>query len=128
MPLPRRTGSSLPVFLTKHDLMRTYFYVDKCLHFAMEVTGFDWDGGNWPRCGRHGVSREEIEQVLLGEPAVMAAPFPGEPRMRAIGKTAAGRYVFLVFMLREIDGETKLRPTSARYMHQKEIDHYEDQS
>ena len=94
----------------------------------MEVTGFDWDGGNWPKCGKHGVSREEVEQVLLGEPAVMADPFPGEPRMRAIGKTAAGRYVFLVFMLREIDGETKLRPISARYMHQKEIDHYEDQS
>ena len=45
--------------------------------------------------------------------------------MRAIGKSAAGRYVFVVFMLREIDGQTKLRPISARYMHQKEIDHYE---
>jgi uncharacterized protein len=28
-------------------------------------------------------------------------------------------------MVREIDGMTKLRPISARYMHQKEIDHYE---
>ena len=45
--------------------------------------------------------------------------------MRAIGTTAAGRYVFLVFMLRQIDGETRLRPISARYMHQKEIAHYE---
>lgn len=48
--------------------------------------------------------------------------------MRAIGKTAAGRYVFVVFMPRDIDGLTKLRPISARYMHQKEVDHYEDQS
>jgi uncharacterized DUF497 family protein len=47
--------------------------------------------------------------------------------MRAIGKTAAGRYVFVVFMLREIAGSTKLRPISARYMHQKEIIHYESQ-
>ena len=47
--------------------------------------------------------------------------------MRAIGMTGAGRYVFLVFMLRKIDGQTLLRPISARYMHQKEIDHYESQ-
>jgi uncharacterized protein len=93
----------------------------------MEIAGFDWDDGNWPKCGNHGVSREEIEQVLLGEPAVMADPFPGEPRMRAIGKTATGRYVFLVFMLREIGSQTKLRPISARYMLRKEVDHYEGQ-
>ena len=94
----------------------------------MKITGFDWDDGNWPKCGKHGVSREEIEQVLLGEPVVMADPFPVEPRMRAIGKTRAGRYIFLVFMLREIGGETRLRPISARYMHQKEVDYYESQS
>ena len=91
----------------------------------MKVAGFDWDEGNWPKCGKHGVSRTEIEEVLLGTPAVMPDPFPEEPRMRAIGTTAAGRHVFLVFMLRQIDGETRLRPISARYMHQKEIAHYE---
>ena len=93
----------------------------------MKIAGFDWDSGNWPECGKHGVSQEEIEQVLLGKPAVMADPNPDEPRLRAIGKTAAGRYVFLVFMRREIDSQTKLRPISARYMHQKEVDHYENQ-
>lgn len=94
----------------------------------MKIVGFDWDDGNWPKCGKHGVSREEIEQVLLGEPAVMADPFPDEPRMRAIGKTQAGRYVFLAFMLRTIDGQAKLRPISARYMHPKEVAHYEGQN
>jgi uncharacterized DUF497 family protein len=93
----------------------------------MEIAGFDWDNGNWAKCGNHGVSREEIEQVLLGEPAVMADPYPNEPRKRAIGKTSNGRYVFLVFMLRGVEGQTRLRPISARYMHQKEIDHYEGQ-
>jgi uncharacterized DUF497 family protein len=92
----------------------------------MKITGFDWDSGNWPKCGKHGVSRDEIEQVFLGAPAVMADPHPKEPRMRAIGKTESGRYVFLVFMLREVDGYVKLRPISARYMHQKEIIHYEN--
>lgn len=94
----------------------------------MRIAGFDWDDGNWPKCGKHGVSREEIEQVLLGEPAIMADPHPDEPRVRAIGKTAAGRYVFLVVMRREVDGQAKLRPISARYMHQKEVDQYEGQS
>lgn len=91
----------------------------------MKIAGFDWDKGNWPKCGKHGLSRDEIEQVFLGTPAVLADPHPDEPRMRAIGKTAAGRYAFVVFMVREIDDQTRLRPISARYMHQKEIDHYE---
>ncbi|QXR34711.1 BrnT family toxin [Alcaligenes aquatilis] len=94
----------------------------------MEIHGLDWDDGNWPKCGKHGVTREEIEQVFLGGPAVMPDPFPDEPRMRAIGKTVAGRYVFLVFMFRKVGGQTKLRPISARFMHQKEIDHYEQKT
>lgn len=94
----------------------------------MKIAGFDWDDGNWPKCGKHGVSRAEIEEVFTGTPAVLADPFPKEARMRAIGKSAAGRYVFVVFMLREIDGQTKLRPISARYMHEKEIAHYEGTS
>ena len=94
----------------------------------MKIVGFDWDDGNWPKCGKHGVSRTEIEHVLLGKPAVMADPHPGEPRMRAIGRTEAGRHVFLVFVFRTISSQTRLRPISARYMHQKEIDHYKQQT
>ena len=94
----------------------------------MKISGFEWDEGNWPKCGKHGVTREEIEQVLSGEPAVMADPHPNEPRMRAIGKTTTGRFVFLVFMLRRLGRKTLIRPISARYMHQKEIDHYESQT
>ena len=92
----------------------------------MKTVGFDWDDGNWPKCGKHGVSRAEIEDVLLNTPAVMPDPHPEEPRMRAIGKTFAGRYVFLVFMVRKFDDQLFLRPISARFMHQKEIDHYEN--
>ncbi len=47
--------------------------------------------------------------------------------MRAIGKTDAERHIFLVFVLREIENKVFLRPISARFMHQKEIDHYESQ-
>ncbi len=74
----------------------------------MKASGFDWDTGNWPKCGKHGVSREA--------------------RMRVLGKTRAGRYVFLVFMPRTVQGRKLIRPISARYMHKKEIDHYESSS
>lgn len=94
----------------------------------MKISGFEWDEGNWPKCGKHGVSREEIEQVMQGQPAVLPDPHPREPRLRAIGRTTDGRWVFLVFMLRKLDRVTVIRPISARYMHQKEIDHYESQT
>ncbi len=93
----------------------------------LKIAGFDWDEGNWPKCAKHGVSREEIEQVLRGTPAVMTDPHPDGLRLRAIGKTNNGRYVFLIFMLRKVGDKTLLRAISARYMHQKEIDHYENQ-
>ena len=51
-----------------------------------------------------------------------------EERLRAIGTTDAGRHVFLVFTLRERGGQRFIRPISARYMHQKEIDSYEKEN
>ncbi|WP_209304334.1 BrnT family toxin [Pusillimonas caeni] len=94
----------------------------------IRIAGFDWDSGNWPKCGKHGVSLAEIEAVLLKAPMVMADPHPGEPRMRAIGRTPTGRYVFLVFVLKHVSGQAVLRPISARYMHKKEVAHYAKQS
>ena len=93
----------------------------------MKAAGFDWDEGNWPKCGKHGVSKTDIESVFLNTPSVMADPHPDEPRMRAIGKTHSGRYVFLVFMMRQFNHQWLIRPISARFMHQREIDHYENQ-
>lgn len=45
--------------------------------------------------------------------------------MRAVGRTRSGRYVFLVFMLRNAHGGALIRPISARYMDSKETAHYE---
>jgi uncharacterized protein len=47
-----------------------------------------------------------------------------ETRFRAIGKTPAGRHVFIVFAIRE----NRIRPISARFMHTKEVDHYEKEN
>lgn len=93
-----------------------------------KIDGFDWDDGNWPKCGKHGVSKTEIEEVILNGPAVMPDPCRTEIRMRAIGKTQAGRHVFLVYQIREVLGLRLLRPISARFMHKKEIESYEKQT
>jgi len=78
--------------------MRIAFVYTNSYTIPMKVSGFEWDDGNWPKCGKHGVSQDEIEEMFLGVPAVMADPNPKEPRQRAIGKTANGRYVFVVFV------------------------------
>ncbi|MCL6230381.1 hypothetical protein M4Z11_07280 [Bartonella sp. G70] len=43
-----------------------------------------------------------------------------------MGRTYNERYIFLVFTLRTIKNKLFVRPISARYMHQKEIDFYEN--
>ena len=93
----------------------------------MRVNGFQWDFGNWPKCGRHGVPRDDIESIFLKE--VQVFPDKGaartETRFNAVGTTDSGRHVFVVFVLREGTKGTYIRPISARYMHAKEIKHYE---
>ena len=91
---------------------------------------FDWDDGNRRKCEKHGVSIGEIETFLRGTPYV--APDHkhslGEERFLAVGRTATGRPLFVVFALRARDGRIYIRPISARYMHRKEIENYEKKS
>ena len=92
---------------------------------ASRIKGFDWDGGNWPKCARHGLSKAEIESVFHHAPAVFADPTQSEQRLRAIGISDRQRYVFVVFTFRELEDGTYVRPISARHMHKKEIDRYD---
>ena len=93
------------------------------------VDGFDWDDGNLAKCEKHGVPRDAIEGVFHREVHVFPDPTHSrtETRYLAIGTTQAGRHVFLAFTLRERDGLHLIRPISARYMHPKEVTHYEAQ-
>lgn len=90
----------------------------------MKIAGFDWDSGNWPKCGKHGVSREEIERLFLGGQAHVAPDLkhttPTESRHIAAGRVD-GRAMFVAFAFR---GDF-IRPISARYMHEKEVSNYE---
>ncbi len=93
------------------------------------VALFEWDGGNWPKCGKHGVSQAEIEYVLSNNPLVLADRYPEdmETRFDAVGKNRRRRYVFVVFTLGDRNGGRVIRPISARYMHGEEIENYERQ-
>lgn len=93
------------------------------------VAAFDWDDGNREKCRKHGVSIEEIEHVLSDRPLVApdirhSGP---EDRFVAVGRTPAGRPLFVAFTIRGRDGRDLLRPVSARYMHRREIARYEAQ-
>jgi uncharacterized DUF497 family protein len=87
------------------------------------VRGFDWDTGNRAKCQKHGVSIAEIEALFMRNPRI--APDPrhsqDEDRVIAMGRTSAGRPLFVAFTLREKNGELLIRPVTARYMHAKEI-------
>ena len=96
---------------------------------SSRVQGFDWDDGNRAKCQKHGVSIPEIEALFMNAPRI--APDPkhsdDEDRMIAVGRTNAGRPVFVAFTIRT-KNRRLIRPVTARYMHAKEIAAYEKES
>ncbi len=92
----------------------------------MKFDGFEWDAGNRDKCQKHGVSSAEIESVFAGN--VIILPDTGnssiERRFRAIGSTLDGRTAFVVFTFRPGRSGELVRPISARYMHQREVEFY----
>ena len=93
-------------------------------------TGFDWDAGNRAKCQKHGVSVAQVEGLFSRSLLIIpdASHSESEERLRAIGKTARGRSVFLVFTIRVRAGKRVIRPVSARYMHKEEVRHYEQEN
>ena len=66
------------------------------------LSGFDRDAGNRAKCEKHGVSVDEIEATFAAPLLIIpdAAHSQTESRIRALGRTGAGRMVFLVFTVR----------------------------
>lgn len=94
------------------------------------VIGFQWDRGNARKSeDKHGVGQSEAEQVFFNEPLlVLADPVHSrsEQRFHALGATDAGRRLHVTFTLRE--GGSRIRVISARDMHRKERQRYEQES
>jgi len=96
----------------------------------MQIAGFDWDDGNRSKCQEHGISETAIESMFRSSIAVLPDPLhsKSEERFKAIGKSEAGRWIFVVFTLRTRRGKRLVRPISARFMHRKEVEHYEKET
>ena len=96
---------------------------------GMSVNGFTWDEGNLEKYQKHGVSVAEIESLFQRPIAILPDPAHSgsETRFKAIGKSDQGRSILIVFTLRRRQDETLIRPISARYMHKKEVDYYEEE-
>jgi uncharacterized DUF497 family protein len=62
---------------------------------------FDWDEQNEQHLGRHGISRSEAEDVLLGNHILLEFQVEGgDERWIAVGATRNGRVLEIVFALR----------------------------
>ena len=97
---------------------------------TLHANGFDWDKGNRAKCEKHGLSVSVIESLFARPLAILPdlAHSDSERRLRAVGRTEKGRGVFIVFTLRRKADEVLIRPISARYMHKKEIEAYEEEN
>lgn len=91
------------------------------------VSGFEWDKGNRAKCQKHGVPLAAIESLFKRPLLVFrdSAHSGAEERLKAVGLTEGGRGVLVVFTLRKQGEDTFIRALSARYMHRKEVEHYE---
>lgn len=77
---------------------------------------------------KHGVSTEEVEQVLFDKPHVRRAQkgrVKGEDLYAAYGQTDDGRYLIVLFIRKE---QTAALPISARDMTDSERRYYEHQA
>ena len=72
-----------------------------------------------------GLDRANVPQADRGFPR---PPSRQEERFKAIGAGDDERSIFVAFTLRPRRDLTFIRPISARYMHKKEIDHYEKEA
>lgn len=94
-----------------------------------QIEGFDWDTGNRRKSAdKHAVSQSEAEQVFFNEPLLMVHDVrhsDAEPRFHALGRTDLGRLLHIAFTLRSDD--RLIRPISARPMHRKERDRYDQE-
>jgi len=92
----------------------------------VEFSGFDWDAGNTAKCQKHGLSINEIEELLAGDPLVVEDERHSldEKRLIAIGLNRNGRMIFIEFTIRRRAGLQMIRPVTARYMREKEFFRY----
>jgi len=98
--------------------------VEELLEEITRATGFDWDAGNVQKnWERHAVRFSECEEVFFRAPLLALNDQKDsrrEERFAALGRTALGRLLSIVFTFRE----ERIRVISAREMSRKERQEY----
>jgi uncharacterized protein len=68
---------------------------------AETFDGFDWDAANVEHTLRHQVTPFEVEEAVSLPHLTFPAPaVTGEKRWKLLGRTAAGRFLVVVFTIR----------------------------
>jgi uncharacterized DUF497 family protein len=95
----------------------------------MQALLFDWDEHNQPKCEAR-VPVDQIEVMLAGNPSIYpdTAHSSEETRYLAIGTVDTVRWIFVAFTYRVYGGTRYIRPISARYMHQNEVNRYVEEA
>jgi uncharacterized DUF497 family protein len=83
---------------------------------------FEWDEHNKAHLARHGVSPREFEEVFSGFMIEQIVERAREKRVAAIGKTKAGRYLFLAYAMRA----GRIRPVTAYTLPRSRRKDYEE--
>jgi uncharacterized DUF497 family protein len=74
------------------------------------LEAFDWDDANTEHIARHGVSRDEAEQVIENEPIdLFLETVDQEERFTSVGHTNKGRFLVVVTIVRA----TRIRVVTA---------------
>ncbi len=80
----------------------------------MKIRNLLWDEWNEDHTAKHGINREEIEEVCFSRNIAIKS---GKTKMAVWGQTGDGRYVLVILGIREFDD---YYPISARDMDEKE--------
>jgi uncharacterized protein len=100
-------------------------YVEGEVFDWSKLIGFDWDEGNKQKnWEKHQVDYRECEEVFFNEPLLISEDMTHssqEQRYYVLGRSDAGRRLFLVFTIRS----NKIRIISARDQSKKERKIYE---
>ena len=90
-----------------------------------KVVSFQWDEGNADKnWNKHGITQAECEQAFFNLPFLVfddSRHSQNEERFYALGRTDAGKGLFLVFTYRDL---SLIRIISARRMTKTERDYY----
>ncbi len=93
----------------------------------MEFSGFQWDDGNRDKSRlKHGVLPKDAEECFFNDPVITVDTKHSteeEVRYALLGETDEGKRLFIAFTMRD----KLVRVVSARPMHRKERQYYEEE-